>query len=247
MEIGAKIFRVKSCASTNDLAKELALSGEEEGAVVISDEQTEGRGTKGRKWYSAREKGIYLSVILRPARTHTSLLPIVAGLAVVDAVFDSVGLRLRLRWPNDLIWGKKKLGGILCEGGFLGNRINYAILGIGLNVNQGRDDFPDEIRHQATSLKLILKERMDEKAVLGNLWPSLNHWYGRFVQNEQDKIIWHFQENSMLVPGKEITLITDSGEVSGIYRGIDSQGGLILESREKRRSFVSAEIKTRKK
>jgi BirA family biotin operon repressor/biotin-[acetyl-CoA-carboxylase] ligase len=139
------------------------------------------------------------------------------------------------------------LGGILCEGGFLGNRINYAILGIGLNVNQGRDDFPDEIRHQATSLKLILKERMDEKAVLGNLWPSLNHWYGRFVQNEQDKIIWHFQENSMLVPGKEITLITDSGEVSGIYRGIDSQGGLILESREKRRSFVSAEIKTRKK
>jgi BirA family biotin operon repressor/biotin-[acetyl-CoA-carboxylase] ligase len=247
MEIGAKIFRVKSCPSTNDLAKELALSGEEEGTVVISDEQTEGRGMKGRKWYSARKKGIYLSVILRPARTNTSLLPIVAGLAVVEAVFDSVGLRIKLRWPNDLIWGKKKLGGILCEGGFLGNRINYAILGIGLNVNQGRDDFPGEIRHQATSLKLILKERMDEKAVLGNLWPALNHWYGRFVQNEKDKIICNFQENSTLVPGKEITLITQNREVSGIYRGIDSQGGLILESGGKRRSFVSAEIKTRKK
>jgi BirA family biotin operon repressor/biotin-[acetyl-CoA-carboxylase] ligase len=247
MEIGAKIFRVKSCPSTNDLAKELALSGEEEGTVVVSDEQTEGRGMKGRKWYSARKKGIYLSVILRPARANTSLLPIVAGLAVVEAVFDSVGLRIKLRWPNDLIWGKRKLGGILCEGGFLGNRINYAILGIGLNVNQGRNDFPGEIRHRATSLKLILKERMDEKAVLGNLWPALNHWYGRFVQNEKDKIICNFQENSLLVPGKGITLITQGREVSGIYRGIDSRGGLILESRGKKRSFVSAEVKTGKK
>jgi BirA family biotin operon repressor/biotin-[acetyl-CoA-carboxylase] ligase len=246
MEIGAKIFRVKSCPSTNDLAKELALSGEEEGTVIISDEQTKGRGMKGRKWYSARKKGIYLSVILRPRRTKISLLPLVAGLAVADAVFDSVGLRVKLRWPNDLIWGKKKLGGILCESGFLGDRINYAILGIGLNVYHGRDDFPEEIRHQATSLKLISKEDMDENIVLRNLWPALNHWYGRFLQDEKDIIVYYFQENSILPPGKEITLITESGEVSGIYRGIHSQGGLILESRGKRKSYFSAEIKTMK-
>jgi len=158
MEIGAKINRIKSCSSTNDLAKEMALSGEEEGTVVISEEQTKGRGMKGRKWYSARRKGIYLSVILRPPHSNISLLPLVAGLAVTDAVFDSAGLRIKLRWPNDLIWGKKKLGGILCEGGFLGDRINYAILGIGLNVNHGRGDFPEEIRHQATSLKLYQRK-----------------------------------------------------------------------------------------
>ncbi len=246
MEIGAKIFRVKSCSSTNDLAKEMALSGEEEGTVVISDEQTKGRGMKGRKWYSARKKGIYLSVILRPPHSNISLLPLVAGLAVTVAVFDSVGLRIKLRWPNDLIWGKKKLGGILCEGGFLGDRINYAILGIGLNVNHRRGDFPEEIRHQATSLKLISKEDMDESIVLKNLWSALNHWYGRFLQDEKDKIVCHFQENSILPLGKEITLVTESGEVSGIYRGIHSQGSLILENRGKRRSFFSAEIKTMK-
>ncbi|NIO49021.1 MAG: biotin--[acetyl-CoA-carboxylase] ligase [Candidatus Aminicenantes bacterium] len=247
MEIGAKINRIKSCPSTNDIAKELALSGEEEGTVVISDEQTKGRGMKGRKWYSARKKGIYLSVILRPPHSNISLLPLAAGLAVADAIFDSVGLRIKLRWPNDLIWGGKKLGGILCETGFSGDRINYAILGIGLNLNHGRDDFPDEIRHQATSLKLISKEDMDEDSVLKNLWPALNHWYGRFLKNEKDRIISHFQENSNLPLGKKVTLITESGEISGIYRGIHSQGGLILESRGERKPFFSAEIKTKKK
>lgn len=244
MEIGARIKRIKSCPSTNDLAKELALAGEEEGTVVIAEEQTKGRGMKGRKWYSARKKGIYLSVILRPPHSSISLLPLVAGLAVADAVFNSVGLRIKLRWPNDLVWGKKKLGGILCESGFSGNKANYVILGIGLNLNHGRDDFPEEIRDQATSLKLISKEDMDKNFLLGNFWPALNHWYGGFSQEEQEKIINRFQENSILPLGKEITLITESEEVPGIYRGIDTQGGLILESRGKRRAFFSAEIKT---
>ena len=244
MKIGAKILRVKSCSSTNDLAKELAISGEKEGTAVISDEQTKGRGMKGRSWYSAPKKGLYLSVILRPTHSNISLLPLVAGLAVIDAVFDSVGIRVRLKWPNDLIWGKKKLGGILCEGGFLGNKVNYVILGIGLNMNHGRDDFPEEIRHQATSLKLITKEDMDENIILRNLWLALNHWYGQFLLGEYKKIVSYFKENLILPLGKEMIVLTERGEVSGIYRGIDSQGGLILESRGERRTFFSAEIKT---
>jgi BirA family biotin operon repressor/biotin-[acetyl-CoA-carboxylase] ligase len=246
MEIGVKIIRVKSCPSTNDLAKELALAGEEEGTVVIAEEQTKGRGMKGRKWHSTRKKGIYLSVILRPSHSNISLLPLVAGLAVADAVFNSVGMRVRLRWPNDLVWGKKKVGGILCESGFSGNKANYVILGIGLNLNHGRDDFPEEIRDQATSLKLISKEDMNKNFLLGKLWPALNRWYGGFLREEEEEIIHHFQENSTLPLGKEITLVTESGDVPGIYRGIDTQGGLILESQGKRRAFFSAEIKTMK-
>jgi BirA family biotin operon repressor/biotin-[acetyl-CoA-carboxylase] ligase len=246
MEIGVKIIRVKSCPSTNDLAKELALAGKEEGTVVIAEEQTKGRGMKGRKWHSTRKKGIYLSVILQPPHSNIALLPLVAGLAVADAVFNSVGMRVKLRWPNDLVWGKKKLGGILCESGFSGSKANYVILGIGLNLNHGRDDFPEEIRDQATSLKLISKEDMDKNFLLGYLWPALNYWYGGFLREEEEKIIYNFQENSILPLGKEITLVTESGEVPGIYRGIDTQGGLILESRGKRRAFFSAEIKTTK-
>jgi BirA family biotin operon repressor/biotin-[acetyl-CoA-carboxylase] ligase len=246
MEIGVKIIRVKSCPSTNDLAKELALAGEEEGTVVVAEEQTKGRGMKGRKWHSTRKKGIYLSVILRPPHSNISLLPLVAGLAVADAVFNSVGMRVKLRWPNDLVWGKKKMGGILCESGFSGNKANYVILGIGLNMNHGRDDFPLEIRDQATSLRLISKEDMDKNFLLGNLWPALNHWYGGFLREEEERIIHHFQENSVLPLGKEITLVTEGGEVPGIYRGLDTQGGLILESQGKKRAFFSAEIKTMK-
>lgn len=243
MKIGAKIFSVKSCSSTNDLAKKLALAGEKEGTAVISAEQTKGKGTKGRSWYSAREKGLYLSIILNPPHSNISILPLMAGVAVNEAIFRSAGIRARLRWPNDLIWGKKKLGGILCESGFLGNRVNYVILGIGLNVSHMRDDFPEEIRHQATSLKLIIKEDIDKEAILGSLWPALNHRYTQFLQGKEEKIVSAFQEDSVFPPGKGITVNTEKMEISGIYRGIDSRGGLILESQGEIRTFFSAEIK----
>lgn len=244
MEIGAKIHSVKSCSSTNDLAKKLVYNGEGEGTAVVSSEQTKGKGTKGRNWFSAREKGLYLSVILHPPNSDISLLPLMAGVSVCETIFKSVGLRIRLKWPNDVIWGRKKLGGILCESGFLGSQVNYVILGIGLNVGHRREDFPEEIRHQATSLKLITKAEIDKKAILGNLWPVLNYWYGQFLQGEAENIVRAFQENSILPPGKDITVITEGTDVSGTYQGIDLLGGLILVTKRERRSFFSAEIKT---
>jgi BirA family biotin operon repressor/biotin-[acetyl-CoA-carboxylase] ligase len=243
MNIGAKILRVKSCPSTNDLAKELALSGESEGMVVIAEEQTKGKGTKGRSWYSARKKGLYLSVVLTPPFPDISLLPLVAGLAVSDAILSCSGIRVGLKWPNDLVWGGKKLGGILCESGFLGNRVNYAILGVGLNVTHDKGDFPKGIRSQAISLKLIKKERIEEDAFLGCLWQFLNHWYGCFLKGEKQKILRAYQEKSVLALGQKIDLITDGEVLSGVYRGLDPQGGLILERDGRRESFFSAEIK----
>ncbi|MGD2246510.1 MAG: biotin--[acetyl-CoA-carboxylase] ligase [Candidatus Aminicenantes bacterium] len=243
MEIGAKIVRVKSCPSTNDLAKEMALSGEKEGTVVISEEQTHGKGTKGRSWFSARGKGLYLSVILTPPSPEISLLPLVTGLAVSDSVFSTVGTRIGLKWPNDLVWKGKKLGGLLCESGYLGNRVNYVILGIGLNVSHGKDDFPQEIRAQAVSLKLITNKDTDEKTLLENLWQALNLWYGQFLQGKGERIISAFQERSVLPLGSEVTLEVNGKVVSGIYRGINPQGGLVLEREGEARAFFSAEIK----
>jgi len=244
MNIGAKILRVKSCPSTNDLAKELALSGESEGMVVIAEEQTRGKGTKGRDWYSARKKGLYLSVVLTPPFPDISLLPLVAGIAVSDAVLSCLGIRVGLKWPNDVVWEGKKLGGILCESGFLGNRVNYAILGIGLNVNYEKGDFPKGIRRQAISLKLIKKEKIEEEAFLDCLWKFLNHWYGCFLKGEKQRILRAYQETSVLPLGEKIDLIMEREVLSGVYRGLDPQGGLILERDGLRESFFSAEIKT---
>jgi len=246
MCIGVKIHRIKNCPSTNDAAKELAMAGGKEGTVIISEEQTRGKGTRGRSWYSARKKGIYLSVILHPSRPNISLLPLMAGLAVNEAIFSTLDIRTKLKWPNDIIWGKEKLGGILCESAFLGNRVNFVILGIGLNVDHGKDDFPDEIRHQATSLALITKRKVSEDLLLRNLWRALNHWYSLFIDGEGRAIVRVFQQNSVLSLEEETTLITEKGEMTGIYKGIDPQGGLILESQGEKRTFFSAEIKTTK-
>ena len=244
MEIGAKIHWIKSCSSTNDLTKELAISGEEEGTVVVSEEQTRGRGTKGRSWYSPRKKGLYLSLLLYPSQPQISLLPLMAGLAANDAIFESAGIRVGLKWPNDLIWEKKKLGGILCESGFLGNKASYVIVGIGINLDQRREDFPEEIRSLATSLKLITKRDIDRKEFLQELCKALNRWYRLFRERRNEEIVRSFQDYSILPLGERVELLTETEEVLGTYAGIDSKGGLILEREGKRMTFFSGEVRS---
>jgi len=244
MEIGAKIHWIKSCSSTNDLTKELAIGGEEEGTVIISEEQTRGRGTKGRSWYSPRKKGLYLSLLLYPSQPQISLLPLMAGLAANDAIFESAGIRVGLKWPNDLMWEKKKLGGILCESGFLGNKASYVIVGIGINLDQRREDFPEEIRSLATSLKLITKRDIDRKEFLQELCKALNRWYRLFQERRNEEIVRSFQDYSILPLGERVELLTETEEVLGTYAGIDSKGGLILEREGKRMTFFSGEVRS---
>lgn len=242
MKIGEKIFLVESCSSTNDLANEKALQGEEEGTVVIAEKQTEGRGTKGRKWFSIREKGLYLSIILRPRRKDLSLLPLAFGLAVRDALFETEGLDVRLKWPNDLVHSGKKLGGILCEASFIGNEMSHVILGIGINLNQERYDFPEGIRSQATSLKLLLKKNIDRDLFLSRLWGILDDWYHFFLQGKDREIITGFEDSSTFSVGEELVVRTEDERFRGKYRGVDLKGRLHIESGERQRSFLAAEI-----
>ncbi|MFB0566413.1 MAG: biotin--[acetyl-CoA-carboxylase] ligase [Candidatus Aminicenantaceae bacterium] len=244
MKIGAIIHRIESCPSTNDLAREMADRGAEEGTVIISKEQTKGRGTRRRTWFSAKNKGLYTSVILKPKELNISIIPLMAVLAVKDAIFKVLRIHVELRWPNDLIWHDKKLGGILCESTFLGNQLHYIIVGIGLNLSHEKEGFPVEIRDSATSLKLIKGEVIDESILLKNLWKALNYWYRLFCQGKVREIIRKFERYSAVSPGEKLKLITEKGDAEGIYRGIDSSGGLILEERGSMTSYFSAEIKT---
>jgi len=155
------IHKFETCTSTNDVAREMALRGAPEGTAVVAEEQTAGRGTKGRSWHSPRGKGLYVSLVLRPEAAEITLLPLAAGLAAREAVERSHGLSARLRWPNDILWEGKKLGGILCESGFLGNRPEYVILGVGLNVDHDLDDFPEDIRALAVSVRMAARRPAD--------------------------------------------------------------------------------------
>jgi len=242
VKIGEKILRIESCSSTNDHANQLALQGEKEGTIIIAKEQTEGRGTKGRTWYSASQKGLYLSVILRPKRRDMSLLPLAAGLAVRDALSEAEGLPVRLKWPNDLICKGKKLGGILCEASFIGNQISHVILGIGINLSHERDDFPEEFRAQATSLKLLLRKEIDKDFFLSKLWEILGDWYNFFLQGKDVQIIRVFEEYSIFSSGEKLTVETEKERFKGEYRGHDLRGRLLLATGERERSLLAAEV-----
>ncbi|MFQ6109854.1 MAG: biotin--[acetyl-CoA-carboxylase] ligase [Candidatus Aminicenantales bacterium] len=244
MPIAWKVRRVQTCSSTNDLAREMALAGEEEGVAVISKEQSRGRGRMGRSWYSVRGKGLYLSVILRPPFSSVSLLPLAAGLAVREALLDSTGVQIFLKWPNDLIWEGKKMGGILCESGFSGNRLNHVILGIGLNLNHLPEDFPPEIRSQATSLRIAREEEVNADEILQGLWPALDCWYDLFLRKKKRTIIAAFEKHSALPLGKEVAVITEKERFHGIFKGIEENGGIVLEDSGKRRVFFSGDTQS---
>jgi len=242
MKIGEKILRVESCSSTNDLANAMALQGEEAGTVIIAEEQTAGRGTRGRVWHSEKALGLYFSVILRPRKRDMSLLPLVAGLAVRDALSETEELPVVLKWPNDLICGGKKLGGILCEASFLGNAISHMVLGVGLNVNHDREDFPANFRSQATSLKILLKKEFDVQTFLFKLWEILDDWYCFFQEGKKIQIIKAFEEHSVFSLGDSLVVSTEKKRIMGEYRGIDLQGCLLLRAQGIERSFLAAEV-----
>jgi BirA family biotin operon repressor/biotin-[acetyl-CoA-carboxylase] ligase len=244
MEIGAVVQKVETCTSTNDLAKKLAESGAEEGTVVIAEEQTKGRGTEGRTWESPRGQGVYASVILRPKKRDISLLPLVAGVACAEAIRGATGLEAALKWPNDIVFRGKKLGGILCESGFLGDKVVYGILGLGLNVSQKRSDFPEGLRASATSLRLALKKDVDRPALERRLWLELDRWYRVFNRGEIKAIIRAFETKFIIPIGKVINIEKEGGRDSGLFLGLDPHGRLKVEINGQEVLFSPAEIQS---
>ncbi len=144
MKIGNEIRRFARCGSTMDEARVRALAGAPEGLVVVADEQTAGRGTKGRTWHSPPGTGLYATFLFRPAAEPT-LLPLAVGLAVLRAAAETAPA-VRLKWPNDLVWEGRKIAGVLCEGGPDGSGGRFVLAGIGINVGQTEEDFPPSSR-----------------------------------------------------------------------------------------------------
>lgn len=141
--------------STNDAAREWALAGAPDGAVVVAARQTSGRGRRERKWDSPADAGLYASFILRPGwpAVRAPDLAILSGMAAFHAL-EKAGVRnLRVKWPNDILAHGKKICGVLVEPRIGAGRIEFAVVGIGINVGQGADDFPPELRETATSCR----------------------------------------------------------------------------------------------
>ncbi len=163
--IGRAVSYHESIPSTMDLARREAEAGMPEGAIAIAEEQTAGRGRMGRAWVSPAGVNLHFTVVLRPTLVQLRYLPVIAPLAVCQAIEETTALLPRIKWPNDVLIGGKKVCGVLPESELAGNEVLFALVGIGINVNLDVDAHP-EIRDIATSLRAELGREMSREEVL---------------------------------------------------------------------------------
>jgi BirA family biotin operon repressor/biotin-[acetyl-CoA-carboxylase] ligase len=218
--------------STQRVALGLAEKGAPEGSLVVSDGQTAGMGRRGRTWHSVSGAGIWLSLVLRPPiqPSDGGLLSAWVGLSVLAAL-EACGLnrvKAGLKWPNDLIADGRKLGGILIDAKTVGEKIAYAVVGLGLNVNHDLGDFPSDIASTATSLRIVRGEICDRAAILGEILRELDRTYGRIHDEDGRRVIASDAQRVSVLIGKHVTVKSHLGSLSGTAVRIDSDGALVM-------------------
>jgi len=216
--------------STNDQLKKLARQGAPHGTVLIADHQTGGHGRMGRSFHSPVGVGIYFSILLRPQCKPGELMHLTCATAVAmcEAVEAAAGFRPGIKWTNDLVQSKRKLGGILTELG-LSSRgtADYAIIGIGINCRQQEADFPEEIRGIAGSLSMVTGKEIDRATVAAAMMDALYRMDKRLL-TEKAAILDAYRKDCITI-GQEVSLLRVGEEVRhGRAVGMDDEGALLV-------------------
>ena len=225
--VGISLSVYDCVTSTNTILKQLALEGKTEGEVIIALSQTEGRGRYNRKFYSD-QGGIYMSILLRPTTApNTAVLTAAAAVAVSDAIEEISGKATQIKWVNDLLINDKKVCGILCEGGFCGDK-SFFVVGIGINACATKNGLDDEIKGIATTIfdtysSDVLSQLCAK--VIDNLFYEYNHISNR-------KFLQIYRQKSAVL-GKEINVLS-KGEIIGTAKAleIDDNCRLLIEFKD---------------
>ena len=223
-----KILRYERLLSTNTTAYRLAEQSAPEWTVVVADVQTKGKGRGGNKWESPKG-GLWFSILLRPnlPNTRLHLLQFLAATATRKAVENETALSVMLKWPNDLVLGNAKLGGILVESKTQGEKVSFAILGIGLNVNQGKAQLPPG----AISMRLVSGKQHELRALLRAILDQIRSSFDEL--DHPSKIMQEWWSNCIHRPLRvQVTLPEDT--VTGISRAVAEDGSLIIETDDHR-------------
>jgi BirA family biotin operon repressor/biotin-[acetyl-CoA-carboxylase] ligase len=220
------VIHLPECVSTNDEVRPLALAGEPEGAIVLADYQTAGRGRMGRAWQSPRGSSLLFSLLLRPPLAPELALQAVmaASLGVMQGIRRTTGLPARLKWPNDILINGKKTGGILCELGLDGGTLAYVIVGIGLNVNfdPGR---VKGIPPDAASLQGELGRPQPRTALLRAILEAMEPCYGEVLRGSSLCAEWARALDTL---GRRVKVVFQAGEITGTAESVDETGALVL-------------------
>ncbi len=234
---GANLHYYPRIGSTNDVARELAAQGAPEGTLVLADEQTAGRGRMARRWIAPPGSSLLLSILFRPALHPAAAyrLVMISGLATAEACEALAGVRVDIKWPNDLQTRGKKLGGILPESAIQGERLLWVVVGLGLNVSQ---EFapPDPLAQSAISLRMAAAAPPDRAALLAGILTRLNAWY---AQLGSDALVdaWRARCSTL---GQRIVARTPGGIFTGWAEEIDANGALWLRTDDGQRHLLAA-------
>ncbi len=242
--LGRPFFYFETVGSTNDNALEQARQGVAHGALVLADEQTAGRGRAGRVWYSTAKHALTFSLVLRPPTRRMQEFSGLAGLgalAVVEAL-EKWTVQAAIKWPNDVLIDRKKAAGILVETSWIGESLEYAVMGIGINVQAESVPADDRIDFPATCIETAVGKPIDRYELLIGVLESLGYWYERMGT----KALFEAWQNHLAFLNQEVVVHMTDEEWVGLLRGITMDGRLQLQtSRGEQFLAVSGDVRMR--
>jgi len=241
--IGKVMLSFKSIKSTNDLASQMAASYADEGVVITSEKQTLGRGRLGRSWHSPEKVGAYISIILTPKISPDKApgLSIMTALAAAETFEKYCPDKVRIKWPNDILIGNRKVAGVLTELYTKYNKIDYVVVGIGINVNQRPQDFPQSLKKIATSLRQVSGKKINRAELVALFLKTFEKEYKSYQKNQLAGSLKRVRSYSSLL-NKRLTLKSGADKISGRAVDIDRTGALIIETDGKKVAVSGGEV-----
>ncbi len=226
---GQKVFFHQTISSTMDEAFALGVQGEPEGALVCAEGQTKGRGRLGRTWISPKGKGIYLSIVLRPKLPPTRIaeLTLLSAIAVCEAVNHVCGITARIKWPNDILIGNRKAGGILTEMSAEMDRVKFVVVGLGLNVSA----VPGRLAQQAVALRQAARRDFSRLELVQDILRSLENWYDTVHAEGIAPIVRRWKELSLIL-GQTVRMVEPKRIIEGRAVDLAEDGGLLIRTRD---------------
>ena len=237
---GKEIHYFDRTDSTNIQARLAGEAGASHGTLAVAEIQDGGRGRRGRNWISPAGVGVWMSLLLRPeiSPVSASMLTLVMALAAQKGIKEATGIESQIKWPNDLVLNKKKICGILTEMGTNGVKINYVLIGVGINVNL--KEFPEEMQDKATSLILESGQEYDRNQVISQVMKYFEINYEKFVQTCDFTHLLEDYHKILANLNQPVRVLDGSKSFEGICRGIDEKGELLVEKQDKEITKVSA-------
>lgn len=241
-ELGRTLHHYETVESTNSKAFELAHEGGFHGEVIVTEHQTAGKGRRGRAWSSPAGKSLAMSVILRPeiAPARAPELTLVAAVALAQTLRDS-GVEAKIKWPNDVQIGGKKVAGILTELSADVERVHFVVLGIGVNLNAETGDFPPEVAEIATSVQVVRRSPVHRALFTAALLGQLETWVDKWTDEGFEPVRAAWKELSSTL-GEEVLVRADNRELRGIAEDIDPSGALLLRVGDKLERVLSGDV-----